>query len=141
MSKKMSLCYKCSHRVVSEKKRTKKDGSCPVVYEELIGCDLCDNPKAGDNCPFIKRARKPTVVVHLWNGTIADIISNDPNVDVVFVDQDDYSDENNAKTKEGEPCRLEIYKGSKNMNPKNVKYWREKALRSATEVSDVFGRK
>lgn len=137
MSKRMGLCNKCSHRLVKECKTTKKDGSCPIIYEELVGCDICDNPKAGDNCPFIKRARKPTVVVHLWNGTIAGILSNDPNVDLVFVEEDESADKNNARTEEGSPCNIELYRGVKNLNPKKVGYWREKALRSAVEVSDV----
>jgi len=86
----------------------------------------------------IKRARKPTVFVRLCYGVVTDVTFNDPNVDVVFVDEDVVDrGEQNARNERGEPCSIELYKGSKNLNPQKVGYWRRKALRRGTEVSDA----
>lgn len=49
------FCAKCCHKIVKPHTFTKKDGSCPMAYDELVGCEIEKDPKMGENCPLITK--------------------------------------------------------------------------------------
>lgn len=56
-AKRIGFCEKCSHRIVKHHKKTKEDGSCPIVWDEFIGCDIEGDPKMGDDCPLTREKK------------------------------------------------------------------------------------
>ena len=53
----IGFCVKCSHKITTPGKTMVVNGR-EVKCSLLTGCDICDDPQQGRNCPLIKDEKK-----------------------------------------------------------------------------------